>query len=175
MAADEALHALLEHDALGGAAQRVGTVEHNEALAVFRAVEQQIFERGNECIVPAADVLNIVDERIKFRSRFARHALGAGAVQALYAQAGGRVDAVGEHLACGLVAADAVLRREQKPEIADLLQNIDAAAVIGAAAGGRGDERGTAGNMCGEGRTVNTESDHENTPLQSGGQEVNFS
>lgn len=67
-----------------------------------------------------ADVLNIVDERIKFRSRFARQAPGAGAVQALYAQAGGRVDAVREHLARGLIAADAVLRREQEPEIADL-------------------------------------------------------
>ena len=43
MAADKALHARFEHDALGGAAQRIGTVEHNEALSVFRAVEQQIF------------------------------------------------------------------------------------------------------------------------------------
>ena len=68
-----------------------------------------------------------------------------------------------------------MLRREQEPEIADLLQNIDAAAVIGAAAGGRGDERGTAGDMRGKLRTVNAESDHKNTPLQSGGQEVNFS
>lgn len=36
-------------------------------------------------------------------------------------------------------------------------------------------ERGTAGDMRGKLRTVNAESDHKNTPLQSGGQEVNFS
>ena len=120
MAADKALHALFEHGALGGAAQRIGAVEHDEASAVFRAVEQQVFERGDECIVPAADVLYVVDERIKRRRRFPRQAPGAGAVQAFHGQAGGLIDTVGKHLARGLVAADAVLGREQKAEIADL-------------------------------------------------------
>ena len=175
MTADEALHPRFEHNALGGAPQRVGAVEHNEALAVFRAVEQQVFERGDKRIVPAADVLNVVNERVELHRRLPRQMLGAGAVQAFDVQTGGRIDAVGEYLSRGFVAADTVLRRKQEPEIADIFQNIDAAAVIETPAGGRCDERGAAGDMRGKLRAVNAETDHENTPLQSGGQEVNFS
>ena len=77
---------------------------------------------------------NIVDERIKFEAVSRVRRLGR-AVQALYAQAGGASTLSRGHLARSLVAADAVLRREGKARRSQTsLQNIDAAAVIGAAA-----------------------------------------
>ena len=146
----------------------------DKALAVRGAVEQKIEESGNERIIPAADVLNVVNERIKLRRRFRREPLRAGTVQAFDGETGERVHAVGERLARRLVAADAVFGRKQQPEIADVFQHADAAAVIAASSRRRGNERDPPRKTRRERGAVNAEPEHKNTSLQSKKLEVNF-
>ncbi len=139
-AAHKAAVVLPQQSTLYRAAQGVAPVQHHQPLVRPGAVGHDIFQGGNEGIVPAAHILNVIYQRVEPLQRRRGQALAALAVQAHHGQTGGDVHTVLKQLAGALVSPDAVLGRQQQPQITHLPQPVDGAAVVRRPAGGGGDQ-----------------------------------
>jgi len=126
--------------ALHPVAQGIGPVQHHQALPCGGTVLNAVAQGGQKGVVPAAHVCNVVDQGVKKGQGFPGQPLGVLGVKAADGQTAALVELVGEESPGGLVSPDAVLRGQQQPQIAALLQNIKGGFVPAGAPGRAGQQ-----------------------------------
>ena len=87
-------------------AQRIGTIQHHQPLPGGSAVLHAVAQGGEEGVIPAAYVGNVVGQRIEQRQGIGGQTFGLLCIQTANSQAGVFVHLVGEHRPGGLVAAN---------------------------------------------------------------------
>ena len=150
MAANETAAFHVQQAALHPVAQGIGPVQHHQPLARGGAVGDAVPEGGDEGIVAAAYVGNVVDQSIEPVQIGLGKPLGFLGIEAADGETAFGVDLVFKKSAGGFVAPDTMLRRQQKLQIAAFLQNRNGGAVVPGTAGGTGEQGHTAGEQMGK-------------------------
>ena len=131
---------LPQKTALHPVAQRIGTIQHHQPLPSGSAVLHAVAQGGEEGVIPAAYVGNVVDQRIEQRQGIGGQTFGLLCIQTADSQAGIFVHLVGEHRPGGLVAANTVFRRQQKPQVTAAFQRVKSGFIAAGTPGRAGEQ-----------------------------------
>ena len=121
-------------------AQWVGAVQHHQPLARPGAILDEVGQRGQEGIVPAAHILYIIHQHIKSFQHGGGQPLGVFAIEAEHRQACGGIGILGDERSRRAVAPHAMFGAKQDAQVSGLLQGGDGGAAVTCAAGGRSDQ-----------------------------------
>ena len=132
---------LLPHQAtLYPVSQGVWPIQNHQTLPGGRAVLNAVAQGGQEGVVPASYVRHVIDQGVEKRKGLLRQPLGISGVQTADRQTAFLVNFVRKQSTGGFIAPDAVLRGQQQPQIAALLQNIKGGFVPAGAPGRAGQQ-----------------------------------
>ena len=138
IAAHKALHTGAQSCTLDDlSAQRVGAVQHHQPLARPGAILDEVGQRGEEGVVPAAYILYIIHQHIKSFQHGGGQPLGVFAIEAEHRQACGGVGILGDERPCRAVAPHTMFGAKQDTQVSGLLQGGNGGAAVTCAARGR--------------------------------------
>ena len=121
IAAHKAGNLLLEQSALHPVTQGIGAVQYHQPLSGGSAVGNAAVKRGDEGIVAAAHVGDVIHQSVEPFQERRGQPLGFFCVEAAHRQTAFRVDFVGKESAGGLVPPNAVLRGKEQLQVTAIL------------------------------------------------------